>query len=419
MISWLTEWEGNAFSNRENMETPLYQRLIAPAQTRIVMIIMDGLGGLAREPGGKTELESAKKPNLDSLAFQSALGLSIPVAPGITPGSGPGHLALFGYDPIHYEIGRGALEALGVDFEMGPDDVAARGNFCTIDSKGRITDRRAGRISSAESSQLVELLQTIKVEGVEFFVRLVKEHRFAFVMRGPGLGEDLSDTDPQATNVPPLEVTPQASGSRKTAQFANRFVEEARKLLVNKMPANMVILRGFAKLPKLPSFTRQYGLHAAAIAINGMYRGVAKMAGMEILDVGGDTLADEFATLEKHWHEFDFFYLHVKKTDTAGESGDFEGKVKAIEEMDSYIPRVMKLNPDVVIVGGDHSSPAVMKFHSWHPVPMLLYATHVRSDNIHEFGEHACARGNLGIFPATNLMPLALANAGRISKYGA
>jgi 2,3-bisphosphoglycerate-independent phosphoglycerate mutase len=401
------------------METPLYQRLIAPAQTKIVMIIMDGLGGLPSEAGGKTELESATKPNLDALAFQSSLGLTIPVAPGITPGSGPGHLALFGYDPIHYEIGRGALEALGVDFEMGPDDVAARGNFCTVDAAGLITDRRAGRISSAESSRLVELLQTIKVEGVEYFVRLVKEHRFAFIMRGSGLGEDLTDTDPQATGVPPVPVKSRDSSSKKAAQFANRFVSEAGKLLANEKPANSILLRGFAKLPTLPSFAEIYGLHAAAIAVNGMYRGVAKMAGMEILDVGGDTIADEFSTLEKHWQEFDFFYLHIKKTDTAGESGNFDAKVKAIEEVDSYIPRVMKLNPDVVIVGGDHSSPAVMKFHSWHPVPTLLYSKNVRADDIREFGERACLHGGLGIFPAVNLMPLVLANAGRISKYGA
>jgi 2,3-bisphosphoglycerate-independent phosphoglycerate mutase len=401
------------------MEKPLYKRLIAPAQTRIVMIILDGLGGLPREPGGKTELESAHKPNLDALAFQSALGLTIPVAPGITPGSGPGHLALFGYDPIQYEIGRGALEALGVDFEMGPDDVAARGNFCTVDAEGRITDRRAGRISTVDSSPLVHLLETIKVEGVEFFVRLVKEHRFAFIMRDPDLGDELSDTDPQETGVPPLQVFSRVSSSEKAAQFANRFVCEAQKLLADKKPANMILLRGFAKLPKLPSFSEMFGLHAAAIAINGMYRGVAKMAGMEILDVGGDTLADEFATLEKHWQEFDFFYLHIKKTDTTGESGDFEGKVKAIEEVDSYIPRVTNLSPDVVIIGGDHSSPTVMKFHSWHPVPTLLYAQHVRADGIREFGERACLHGSLGIFPALNLMPIALANAGRISKYGA
>ncbi len=401
------------------MNTTLYKKLIAPAQTKIVMIIMDGLGGLPQEPGGKTELESATKPNLDALASQSALGLTIPVALGITPGSGPGHLAIFGYDPIENEIGRGALEALGVDFELGPEDVAARGNFCSVDSAGLITDRRAGRISTAESSKLVQLLESIKADGVEFFVRIVKEHRFAFIMRGSGLGDALTDTDPQKIGVPDLPVEFRASGSKKAAKFANLFVSQARGLLKTQKTANMILLRGFAKLPKVASYQELFGLHAAAIAINGMYRGVAKMAGMEVLDVGGVSLADEFATLEKNWNAFDFFYLHIKKTDTMGENGDFQGKVKAIEEVDSFIPRVMALHPDVVIVGGDHSSPSVLKFHSWHPVPLLLYSKHVREDGINIFGERACLRGSLGVLQAMYVMPIALANAGRITKYGA
>ena len=401
------------------MNTTLYKKLIASAQTKIVMIIMDGLGGLPQKPGGKTELESARKPNLDAIAARSALGLTIPVAPGITPGSGPGHLAIFGYDPIENEIGRGALEALGVDFELGPEDIAARGNFCAVDPGGLITDRRAGRISTAESSKLVTQLETIKADGVEFFVRIVKEHRFAFVMRGPGLGDELTDTDPQKIGVPDLPVKSKKPTSNKTARFANLFVNQARELLKDKHPANMILMRGFAKLPKVPSYQDMFGLHAAAIAVNGMYRGVAKMAGMEILDVGGATLADEFAALEKHWKAFDFFYLHVKKTDTAGENGDFQGKVKAIEEVDSFIPRVMALDPDVVIVGGDHSSPSLLKFHSWHPVPLLLFSKYVREDGIHEFGERSCLRGSLGVLPAMHIMPIALANAGRISKYGA
>lgn len=404
---------------KPRMEKPLYQRLVSSAQTKIVMLIMDGLGGLPREAGGKTELESAKKPNLDDLAFRSSLGLTVPVAPGITPGSGPGHLALFGYDPIEHEIGRGAIEALGVDFELGPDDVAGRGNFCTMDSSGIVTDRRAGRISSEDSAKLVELLNSIKLEGIELFVRLVKEHRFAFVMKGPGLDPGLSDTDPLVNGVPALQVMPKTAKSKRIAELANRFISEAGRLLANKKPANMILVRGFDKLPKVPSFSELYGLDAAAIAVNGMYRGVAKMAGMTVLDVGGVTLEDEFRTLEKNWKDFDFFYLHVKKTDTMGEGGNFEGKVKAIEEVDSFIPRVMHLDPDVVIVGGDHSSPAIMKFHSWHPVPVLLFSKFVRPDGMREFGERACLRGSLGTFPATNLMPLALANAGRISKYGA
>ena len=401
------------------MNNTFLRELIVPAQTKIVLLIMDGLGGLPLEPGGKTELETAHKPNLDALAAQSALGLTVPVAPGITPGSGPGHLAIFGYDPLEFEIGRGALEALGADFELSPDDVAARGNFCSVDAAGLITDRRAGRIPTEAGKELAELLQTIKMDGIEFFVVPVKEHRFAFVMRAPGLGDALTETDPQRTGVPALPVRATSSGSEKAAQFANRFIEQARKLLAGKHPANMILLRGFAGYPTLPTYREVFGLRAAAIALSGMYRGVARLVGMEILRINGDAIADEFTALEKNWNEFDFFYLHVKRTDTCGENGDFAGKVRVIEEVDALMPRLMALEPDVLIVGGDHSSPAVLKAHSWHPVPTLLYSRFVRADGIPEFGERACARGSLGVLPAKDVMPIALANAGRIAKYGA
>lgn len=390
-----------------------------PAQTKIAMIIMDGLGGLAREPGGKTELETAQTPNLDALAAQSALGLTIPVAPGITPGSGPGHLGIFGYDPLQYQIGRGALEALGVDFELGANDIAARGNFCSVDAAGVLVDRRAGRLPTEESRDLAALLRTITMEGVEFFVEPIKEHRFAFIMRGPGLGEALTETDPQKVGVRPLPVHALQPDSEKAARIVNQFIERARLLLSGKKPANDIMLRGFAKFPVLPSFYESYGLHAAAIAVNGMYRGVARLVGMDVLEIIANTPADEFTVLEDHWNEFDFFYLHIKKTDTCGENGDFTGKVGVIEEVDALIPRLMALKPDVVIVGGDHSSPAVMKSHSWHPVPVLLYSKYARADGIPEFGERACLRGSLGILPAREMMPIALANAGRMNKYGA
>ena len=401
------------------MDFKFLQNLIVPAQTKIVMIIMDGLGGLPLEPGGKTELETARTPNLDALAAQSALGLTVPVGPGITPGSGPGHLAIFGYDPIQYVIGRGALEALGVDFDLGPNDVAARGNFCSMDATGLLTDRRAGRIPTEVGKALGKLLRTIHLDGVEFFVETVKEHRFAFVMRAPGLGDALTETDPQKIGVPALPVCALQSDSEKSARLANQFIEQARKLLADKHPANMILLRGFARYPTMPTYPELFGLRAAAIAVNGMYRGVAKLVGMQALKVEGETLADEFTTLEKHWNDFDFFYLHVKKTDTAGEDGDFVRKVLAIEEVDELLPRVIALKPDVIIVSGDHSSPAVLRSHSWHPVPTLLYSRYVRPDGISEFGERACARGSLGILPAKDVMPIALANAQRIAKLGA
>ncbi len=401
------------------MDERFLRSLIVPAQTKIAMIIMDGLGGLPLKPGGKTELETARTPHLDALAAQSALGLTVPVGPGVTPGSGPGHLAIFGYDPIQYEIGRGVLEALGVEFDMGPDDVAARGNFCTLDTVGLLADRRAGRLPTQVSRELAKRLRTIHVEGVEFFIETIKEHRFAFVMRSPGLGDALSESDPQMTGVPPLPVHSLASGSEKAARFANQFIEQACRLLANESPANGILLRGFARYPSLPSYAERFGLRAAAVAINGMYRGVAKLAGMQLLEVAGTTPADEFTALERNWPDFDFIYLHIKKTDTLGEEGDFFGKARAIEEVDACLPCLMALKPDVVIVSGDHSSPAVLKAHSWHPVPTLLYSRYVRPDGIPEFGERACARGSLGVLPAKDVMLIALANAQRIAKYSA
>lgn len=395
------------------------QDLIVPASTRIAMIILDGLGGLPRERGGKTELETAHTPNLDALAEISALGLTVPIRTGITSGSGPGHLSIFGYDPLEYEIGRGAMEALGVDFELGPGDVAARGNFCAVGPDGRVTDRRAGRLPTESSRELARILRQIRIEGCAFFVEPIKEHRFAFVMRGEGLSEQLSDSDPLKIGVAPLPVTALCPDAERTASFANQFVAEAGKRLAGCMPANMIMLRGFARLPVLPGYAEQFGLRAAAVAVNGMYRGVARMVGMTVLPIEGSTIADEFMTLEKYWPDYDFFYLHVKQTDTAGEDGDFDRKVRVIEEVDGLIPRLLALQPDVVIVGGDHSSPAVLKSHSWHPVPTLLYGKHVRPDGIAEFGERVCARGSLGVLPARDILPLALANAGRIAKYGA
>jgi 2,3-bisphosphoglycerate-independent phosphoglycerate mutase len=396
-----------------------FRKQTVPGNTKIVMLIMDGLGGLPPEPDGKTELEAANTPNLDALAAKSALGLSVPLGLGIAVGSGPGHLALFGYDPLECEIGRGPLEALGVDFDLNPNDVAARGNFCTLDENGILTDRRAGRYPTEKSKQLIENLKKIKIDGVEIFLESVKEHRFAFILRGPGLGSSLTETDPLITGTSPLKLEFLNAESEKTALIVNQFVEQAQKMLINNFPANMVLLRGFAKLPIVPTFSEMYKLKAASIAVNGMYRGVSRLAGMDILKVDGITLADEFTTLEQNWSEYDFFYLHFKKTDTCGENGDFEGKVQAIEEFDAQLPRLLDLNPDVVIVTGDHSSPAILRAHSWHPVPLLIYSKYCRNDIIHTFGERACAMGSLGHLPAKYIMAIALANAGRVAKYGA
>jgi 2,3-bisphosphoglycerate-independent phosphoglycerate mutase len=401
------------------MKPEKYESLINPAGTKIIMLIIDGLGGLPRELNGKTELETAHTPNLDTLAEKSSLGLTIPIAPGVTPGSGPAHLALFGYDPLENEIGRGALEALGVDFELGPDDLAARGNYCTLDAEGLITDRRAGRIDTEKNQELSSLLSTIELDGAEIFIEPIKEHRFAVILRASDLQDSLTDSDPQKTGVKPSSVRALRIDSEKSARLVNRFIHRASILLADKHPANMILLRGFTKLPILRSFQMRYGLKAAAIAINGMYKGVARLVGMQILPVPGQTLQDEINVLENNWNDFDFFYLHIKKTDTLGELGDFNGKVIAIEEVDSYLPRVLSLNPNVLVIGGDHSSPAVLKSHSWHPVPLLLNSPFSRPDGIKGFGERNCSRGSLGTFPATQLMPLVLANALRFIKYGA
>lgn len=401
------------------MNAEFLKKLIKPADTKIVLLVMDGLGGLPVEHGGKTELEAAHTPNMDALAAHSALGLSSPAGTGIAVGSGPGHLALFGFDPIENEIGRGALEALGVDIDLHPDDVAARGNFCQVAADGTLIDRRAGRLATPQAIRLAHIINQIHVDGVEIHVEPVKEHRFAFVMRGEGLDSKVSDTDPLKNGVRPHPAEGSDEPSRRTAALVNEYIAKVNQVLANESPANSILLRGFDKLPVLPSYTELFGLKAAAIAVNGMYKGVSRLVGMQVLPVDGVSMQDEFTTLERYWQDFDYFYLHIKQTDTHGEDGDFNRKAKVIEEVDALIPRLTALNPDVIIITGDHSSPSSLKSHSWHPVPLLLFSKVVREDNIAEFGERACARGSLGILPAKDIILLALANAGRISKFGA
>jgi len=397
----------------------LMKELHIASQSKIVMLVLDGLGGLPMEPGGPTELEAAHTPNLDALAAESICGLSVPLAPGVTPGSGPAHLALFGYDPLRYEIGRGVLEACGIGFPLGPDDVAARGNFCTVDENGLITDRRAGRIPTAKGADLCQILRAIQLPDVETFVEPVKDYRFVLVLRGEGLSGGLTETDPQQLGVPPRKVEALIPEAQPTAELLNQWIAQARELLADQHPANMVLLRGPDKTPLLPGMAEVYGLKAAAIASYPMYRGVAKLVGMDILETG-ETVEEEVATLTAYWAEYDFFFVHVKKTDTAGEDGDFARKAAVIEHVDEVvIPVVVSLQPDVLIVTGDHSTPALLRSHSWHPVPTLLRSKYCRPDPVQTFGERACMGGGLGVFPATDLMPLAMANALRLTKLGA
>ncbi len=386
--------------------------------SKIVMLVGDGLGGLPMTPGGKTELEMAKTPHLDALATKGVQGLSIPVKPGIAPGSGPGHLGLFGYDPLVYQIGRGALEATGIGFQMQPGDVAIRCNFCTLDADGKISDRRAGRIASEDSAPIAISLRQIKIPGVEIFVEPVKEHRFVVVFRGPGLAGNVKDTDPQATGVPPLEPVAEDEASQKTADVAKEFLKQARVLLKDQPQANFHTMRGFASRPDMPSYQEVYGLRAAAIAVYPMYKGLASLVGMDILGQA-TTLDEQMQVLKENWDKYDFFFIHFKYTDSTGEDGNFEEKVKRTEQLDACLPAIIALQPDVLIVTGDHSTPAYLKSHSWHPVPTLLVSDCCRPDPHTSFGETQAITGGLGQFEAKYLMLLALSNAGRMGKFGA
>lgn len=425
------------------MDLTLIEQLAIPSTSKIVLFVADGLGGLPREADSQSEMEVAKLPNLDALAARSLCGLIDMVGPGIIPGSGPGHLALFGYDPFTFQIGRGVLEACGIDLELRPGDVASRGNFCTLDEEGRVTDRRAGRITTETCERLCRQLDQIRVKGVEVIVRPVKEHRFVVVFRGEGLSDALSESDPLTVGERPLlvkvtspaakrEQVPQKwqevlspphlkardSEAERTAALVNQFIEQARGVLKDEHPANMILLRGFALPPKLPAFPELLRLRAVAITCYPMYRGLAKLVGMEALPFCAD-LDEELRTLSANYDRYDFFYIHFKGTDRAGEDGDFDAKVAALEEVDRRIPDFLALQPDVFIVTGDHSTPAILKGHSWHPVPFLLRSRWSRSSGISRFTERECARGPSGTIRAVDLVPLVMANALRFKKFGA
>ncbi len=401
------------------MDFTLVKNLLIKNDQKVILLILDGLGGLPQKAGGKTELETAVTPHLDSLAREGICGLHEPIGPGITPGSGPAHLSVFGYDPIKHQVGRGVLAALGINFDLKDGDVAARGNFCTVDSEGLITDRRAGRISTEKNKELCEVLRNVKVPGVEVFVETVKEHRLLLVLRGEGLSGAIDDTDPQAVGKKPLDPVALKPEAEKTAGLVKQFLDGAAKALAEESPANMITLRGFAQKPDWPSLGDIWGVKTGAIAAYPMYRGVAKLVGMDVVETGTE-LEDEFDTLEGRWNDYDFFYLHVKPTDSAGEDGDFDRKVSIIERVDKQIPRLMELNPGALIVTGDHSTPAVMKAHSWHPVPVLIWSPLCRPDSVQSFGESACVSGGLGSArPAVDLIPIAMANSGRLEKFGA
>jgi len=385
--------------------------------SKIVLLVVDGLGGLAHPDTGRSELETAHIPNLDAMARESACGLTIPVLPGVAPGSGPGHLALFGYDPLKHMIGRGALEALGIDMPLEPGDVAARGNFCTVDAGGNLVDRRAGRIPTALSAPLCERLDRIEIPGVELDVVPVQDYRFVLRLRGKGISEAITETDPQQSGVPALPAKALRPEAESTAGIVNSFVDQARQLLSEEERANMILLRGFAQLPDLPPMGDVYRLNPAGIAAYPMYRGLATVCGMNVIHTG-TTFGDEVKTLHQVYAGHDFFFIHYKPADAAGEDGDFDAKVARLEELDPFIPQIRELDPDVFIVAGDHATPAIMASHSWHPVPFMLHSKLTRGEGVDGFNEKSCGLGSVGTIQATQAMLLALSHAGKLTKYG-
>ena len=386
---------------------------------RIVLLVMDGVGDCDNDGAG-TALQQAKTPNLDALASVSALGLHLPVAVGVTPGSGPGHLGLFGYDPTVYKVGRGVLSALGIEFKLTPRDVAARLNFCTVDAEGLVTDRRAGRIGDEENKRVLTLIrENIKPPtGVEVLFETVAEHRALMVLRGDGLDDDIGETDPQATGKPPLSPTAPPHDGSKTAPIVEALIGQVRDALAGESQANMILARGFAKLPNWPTFAERWKLTPAAVAGYPMYRGVARLVGMEIA-AQPTTAADICAETAKAMQDHTFVFSHFKYTDKTGEDGDLPGKIARIEEMDAALPALLDADPDVLMITGDHSTPPSLKAHSWHPVPVLMKAPHLRGGDGGSFDEVACRSGQIGTIFAKQLIPLAMAHAEKLEKFGA
>jgi 2,3-bisphosphoglycerate-independent phosphoglycerate mutase len=394
------------------------ESLAVQTDSKLVMMIIDGLGGLPVR--GKTELEAARIPHLDRLASKSICGLIDPITMGVTPGSGPSHLALFGYDPLRYEIGRGVMEALGIGLDLTEDDLTARANFATVDETGIIVDRRAGRIPTEKNREVCDFLQREirEVEGACISIYPGKEHRFIVVFRRENLRQDLTDADPQKDGKKAKGTEPLTPEAGRTADIVNTFLKRATEILKPFYPANTILLRGFSKVPDILTMSDRFRLRAAAIATYPMYRGLARLVGMSVLEAG-ETLKDEVEALKKGFDRHDFFYIHFKKPDMAGEDGDFKAKIKAIEEIDRIVPSILRLKPDVLVVTGDHSTPAPLKGHSWHPNPFLLLSKYVRSDGVRRFTERQCRKGELGRFRATDVIPLMLANGLKLKKFGA
>jgi 2,3-bisphosphoglycerate-independent phosphoglycerate mutase len=401
----------------------MIKNLLRPNESKIVMLVMDGLGGIRNKDFPKTALERARTPNMDRLAAGGLCGRSLPISYGITPGSGPAHLSLFGYDPLAPEndLGRGVTEVTGAGFDLEKGDIAIRGNFATVDPSGVLTDRRAGRLPHEECIRIcTELGERIReIDRVRIIVMPVREYRFGVVLRGEGLSPEVTETDPQITGKKPLPVKPLKPEAKRTADVISEFVRRAKEVLADEPRANTVLMRGISRRPHLEPFGERYGLRAVGIASYPLYRGVARLCGMDVLETGF-SVEETFETLRSAYGgRYDFFFVHIKKADSYGEDGNIEGKTKVIEEVDAGLPTLLALEPDVLVITGDHSTPCAMKSHSWHPVPFLISSAVCGRDSVTGFSESECEHGALGVFPAIKIMELALANAGRLNKHGA
>ncbi|RKZ26193.1 phosphoglycerate mutase, partial [bacterium] len=399
------------------MYEEILPQLINKNDTKLVLLVLDGLGGTTNEHS-VTELEVARTPNMDKLISSGSAGLHRPVGYGITPGSGPGHLGLFGYNPIKYQLGRGILEALGVNMAVNPGDLAVRGNFATM-KNGLIIDRRAGRIPTELCRKLVEKIsgKIKKIEDVEIEIRAGMDYRFAVVFRGDGLSDKIGDADPQEINKPPVPAKALSPNAEKSARIVNKFINMVTEILADEHPANTVLIRGYALYPDIVQFQKKFGMRAVGIAEYPMYRGLAKLVGMDTPEVDG-AMETEFNLVKKLWKDYDFFFVHIKKTDSYGEDGNFDAKVKVIEDVDEKLPMLLDLKPDVIAITGDHCTPSVHKAHSWHPVPLLLKGKYTFVDDAKTFSERECAKGIIGHIPAEAIILLMMADAGRLKKFG-
>ncbi len=402
----------------------LYSELTLKTNAKLVLVVLDGLGDIAtREQNNLTPLEAAATPNLDAIARNSAQGRMIPVAPGITPGSGPGHLGLFGYDPLEYQVGRGVIEALGLGLELKPGDVCARANFATLDPKGVVADRRAGRIPTETCEKLCALLaaKIKKIGDTQVIIRAGKEHRFVVVFRGKGLEGPLTDADPNREGfaIPTVKPRdPKNAKQKKMAKLIAEFYKKALPILKNEKPANGFLMRGIAHQPHIPLFVDRYLLKPAALAVYPMYKGLSQLVGMAKIE-GPQTIAEQFERYLALHDQYDFFFIHYKYTDKAGEDGNFAAKKKAIEDFDAALPILLRKQPDVLAITGDHSTPCSLKGHSWHPQPVLLHSAASGSDKLERFTETGANVGSLGVFEAKYLIRLMQANAKMFDKFGA